>query len=90
MKIIPIIILSIFLTGCACFKKPDDVVIDTPKVANINAKVLEPCALLPETGAIKTFEEVLDAYGNLASLYGTCAVKQNNSIVVIKQFGNIP
>lgn len=91
MKIIPIIILSIFLTGCGFFeklRKPDPPVV-TPQTVNIDKSALEYCDMLKEDLVIKNFQDSLNAYGDLAALYSKCANKQATSIKLLKQFGNI-
>lgn len=92
MKFIPLIILSLFLQGCALFdffKKPDPPQIPPAKVIVIDSRALEQCALLPENLAIVTFEDAQVAYGSLASQYGSCAAKQATSIKLIKKLGNL-
>lgn len=88
MKIIPIIILSIFLQGCASFKKPD-IVINTPSVVTIDTEILQLCPLLKEDAVISSFEDSITVYADLATAYGICAKKQSNSVKLLKQFGNI-
>lgn len=88
MKFIPIIILSIFLQGCVLFKKPDPI-INTPAVVSIDSEILQLCPLLKENTLVDTFEDALVVYGDLAIAYGNCAKKQENSVKLLKQFGNI-
>ncbi len=88
MKIIPIVLLSISLQGCAFldyFKKPPEPVV-VAQPANIDPSALQPCELLNEGLTIVTFEDSLLAYGDLAKKYGTCAKKQANSVVLLKKF----
>lgn len=89
MKFILIIILSISLQACGMFKKNPEVVVVTPKIVHIDKDVIIPCSMLDEEVTISTFEDALVAYSNLGMLYGVCANKQNTSIKIIKQFGNI-
>jgi hypothetical protein len=86
VKIIPILILSIFLISCSTTKP---VAAITPKVVNLDSSVLEPCAILKEDIQILSFDQIIDLYGSLAAQYGICAIKQSNSIKLLKQFGNI-
>lgn len=88
MKIIPILILSIFLTGCACFKKEENVPV-TPKTVHIDAAALANCSKLPEDVLLTSFEQFLDKYSDLALKYADCANKQSNSVKLLKEFGNI-
>lgn len=91
MKIIPILALSLFLTGCGFFekfRKPDTPVV-APQVVNIDSKALEECSFLKEDLVIRNFEDSLNAYGDLAKLYADCANKQSSSIKLLKKFGNI-
>ncbi len=91
MKIIPILILSLFLTGCGFFekfRKPEPPAI-TPQTINIDKAALEYCDLLKEDLVIKNFQDSLVAYGDLATAYSKCANKQATSVKLLKQFGNI-
>lgn len=89
MKFIPIIILSILLSGCPLFKK-DGPTIEPVKVVHIDPRALEQCALLEENIELNSFEAGLVPYADMAKAYGICAKKQSNSIKLLKQFGNIP
>ena len=93
MKFIPILILSLFLQGCALFdffKKPEEPSVPpTNKVVNIDSAVLEFCPLLKEEIKVSTFEQILVEYSDLATQYGKCATKQATGVKLIKQFGNI-
>jgi hypothetical protein len=88
VKIIPILILSIFLVACACTKTPDIPGI-TPKVVNIDTTALEQCPTLNEDIQVSTFDQFILVYGDLATQYGKCANKQASSVKLLKQFGNI-
>ena len=93
MKIIPIIILSLFLQGCAAldfFKRPLPPQLPPTTVLVIDSRSLEQCALLPENLVIVGFEDAQAAYGGLAGQYAACAAKQATSIKLIKKLGNIP
>lgn len=90
MKFIPILILSIFLIGCATPKRERTITIVEPaKVVNIAPEALKECNLLEENVVITTFEDAVIAYTNVVTAYGTCANKQTSSIKLLKQFGNI-
>jgi hypothetical protein len=90
MKFIPILILSIFLTGCALFKKEEPtVILPTTQVVHINPEVLTECSLLDTEILVPTFESAVAAYSNVTALYAVCANKQTISIKLLKQFGNI-
>ena len=91
MKIIPILILSIFLQGCAFldfFRKPDIPAVSPQKVVKLDPDVYKTCDLLKEDLAIATFEDSLIAYSDLATLYGKCANKQKDSVKLLKDFSN--
>ena len=88
MKFILPIILSIFLTGCACFKKPDVPALPPEKVVNIDPRVLEYCDLLAEDVKVVIFEDAILAYADLSTKYGICANKQAASVKLLKQFSN--
>lgn len=85
MKVILILILSLFLSGCGIFPRKDVPTI-TPKVVRIDSEALTPCSLLKEDLTVVTFEDALTVYGDLATQYGICATKQNNSIKLLKEF----
>lgn len=89
MKIIPILILSIFLTGCGCFQKHEDPPGISVKPIEFKPEVLEQCALLDEKLAVKTFNDILIAYGDLTTMYVVCANKQTASVKLLKEIGNI-
>lgn len=89
MKFIPVLILSIFLSGCIFPLKPDEPTIPRTEPAKIEKAALEPCPLLKEGVVVQSFQEVLVEYSDLAAKYSECANKQNNSIKIIKKFGAI-
>jgi len=89
VKLIPIIILAIFLQGCGLFKKVPDPSIPPDKVVQVDKAALEQCSLLNENLVISTFEDAVIAYGDLSTMYGTCAGKQAVSVKLLKQFSNI-
>ena len=94
MKIIPVILISILLTGCGFLKKPDKpepaaVPEITTQKFNIDSGLLVLCPRLPETLAITSFEDVVAVYGELATQYVACANRQADSVRVLKQIGNI-
>lgn len=95
MKIIPVILISILLTGCIFNRKPDKSeppavppAVTTQKF-NIDSGLLVLCPRLPETLAITSFEDVVAVYGELATQYVACANRQADSVRVLKQIGNI-
>lgn len=80
-------ILLIFLTGCSLFPTNKDVII-TDREVRINAAALSPCAELisfPEGG---NFDTVLSVTVANTELYLDCKKKQENSIILLKQFAN--
>ena len=89
MKLIPILILSIFLTSCGLFKKDEIPVIAEAKVVRINPEILSLCPLLKENITLVSFEDTLAAYGAVVNMYSDCAQKQFNSSTLLKQFGGI-
>jgi hypothetical protein len=90
VKLIPILILSIFLTGCSWFKKPDPPPAGiSTKTVDIRPEALEYCSLLKEDLVIKTFDNLLVAYSDLALQYAECSNKQTASVKLLKQIGNI-
>lgn len=89
MKIIPIIILSLFLTGCSLFRKHEEPQIPPSKVVQIDKALLEYCPLLKDRPVVNTFNDAVTEYGDLSYQYGVCAAKQAASIKLIKSMGNI-
>lgn len=89
MKIIPIIILSIFLSGCIFPVKPDEPSMPPAKPVAIDKAALEPCALLKEDIVLTSFPDLLVVYSDTATKYAECAKKQSNSIKLLKEFGGI-
>lgn len=90
MRLIPVLILSIFLVGCACFKKPEPPFIPPDTKVNIDTKILEPCSLLKENINLVTFDQyLLVEYPQVVKQYTDCALKQSDSVKLIKQLGNI-
>jgi hypothetical protein len=80
------ILALVLLTGCSLFPKKD--VIITDREVRINPAALAPCAdliLLPEDG---NFDTVLSVTIANAELFLDCKKKQNNSIILLKQFSN--
>lgn len=88
MRLIPILILSLFLTGCGLFKKREIPVVESTKALNIDPKLLQPCQLL-NTVPLTSFDDVVNAYSDLAIKYVNCANKQQDAASLIKEFGNI-
>lgn len=83
------------LTGCGIleiFKKPDPPVI-TEKVVQVDPKLLEACKplarLIIQQGASNVESILLDNIALNAELYAECAMKQDNSVIMLKKFGNI-
>lgn len=90
MKIIPIIVLSLFLTGCVLFKKPEPPIIPPERVVHIDEGNLQQCALLKENIELSTFDQfILVEYPAVIKQYTDCATKQANSVKLIKELGNI-
>ena len=86
MKYIPLIILSMFLSGCAHFEN-SKVIPDA--VVKVSPAVLELCANLNENITVNTFDDAILAYADLSTMYGVCANKQVVSVKLLKQFANI-
>lgn len=93
MKLIPVIILSILLSGCSILDyfrdRPQPPQIPPAKVLVIDSSLLTFCSLLEEKPNITTFQSSLEAYASLASKYGECALKQASGVKLIKKLGNI-
>lgn len=81
MKIIPILILSFFLSGCAFdkfFERTDT------KGANINPEVLTYCDQLKEDVKLEINGEI-KVFSDMAEQYVACAKKQAAGVKVIKE-----
>lgn len=89
MKIIPVLLLAIFLQGCTAPRKRIPTIVEPTKVVQLAPESIQPCELLKEDVVIKGFDEALVVYSDLANAYGVCAKKQLNSIRLLKEFGNI-
>lgn len=75
------------LSGCSLFPTKKDVII-TDREVRLNPAALSPCAdliALPEGG---NFDTVLYVTIANAELYVDCKKKQDNSIILLKQFSN--
>lgn len=88
MKLIPILILSLFLFGCGIFKKEPIAVISNATI-KLDREALEYCSFLKEGVVINTFEDAMVVYTDIATLYTICAGKQATSIKLLKQFGGV-
>lgn len=84
-----ILILSIFLASCSLFPtKPNAVITD--KIVKLDPRVLIACEdLITVPMDIKSFDTILAVSVANTELYLDCRSKQNNSIILIKQFANI-
>lgn len=78
------------MTGCSWFTKHEDppAGISTKQV-DIRPEALEECSLLKEDLVIKTFDNLLVAYSDVALQYAACSNKQTASVKLLKQIGNI-
>lgn len=91
MKIIPILILSLFLQGCGflSYFKTKNPTLPPDKIVNIDKDALKLCIALNENLTISSFEDALVVYGDLATSYGICAKQQATSVKLIKKLGSI-
>lgn len=81
MKRLLIILMLFILVGCGA-TVPKGIL---TKTIHIDSILLEPCALLDVTNittADDAVRENIDLYGK----YAICAKKQDNSIILLKQF----
>ncbi len=88
MRLIHILILSLFLSGCSLFQKKVEPPAIQPKVVNIDSAALEPCANLKESVQVFTFDDIVNEYADIATSYAVCAKKQSTSIKLLKEFSN--
>jgi hypothetical protein len=86
VKIIPILLLSLFLVACDTIPKIPPI---TTKPVTLDSTALEQCPSLKEDITVSTFDQFIVVYGDLATMYGKCAGQQAGSVKLLKQFGNI-
>lgn len=93
MKFIPVLLIVLLLQGCALldfFKKPEPPAIPPEtKTVNLDSASLLLCDRLKEAVEVKSFEDIVAIYGELATQYAVCANRQATSVRLLKQFGNI-
>lgn len=90
LKVLFVVFLLSLLQGCAFldyFKKSDMPIIPSDKKVKLNATALEPCASLP-TLTDRTPEGLLSNTQSIVLTYYDCAKKQENSIILLKEFSN--
>lgn len=79
-----ILILVLLISGCAAVS--DAVVPPKEKIVHIDPRALEPCEDL--VGLDSNSSEIETTIRNF-EIYADCKRKQNNSIILLKQFSNI-
>jgi hypothetical protein len=93
MKFIPVFLITLLLQGCALldfFRKPPPPVIPpAAKTVNLDSASLLLCDKLQEAVEVKSFEDIVAVYGELATQYAVCANRQATSVRLLKEFGNI-
>lgn len=90
MKIIPILILTLFLQSCGWLSRKPEVPAITTQTVQIDSKALEQCPLIEDNPAdLTSFEGIRTAHTLLQIEYGKCAIRQAGSIKIIKKFGSI-
>jgi hypothetical protein len=84
-------LLLTLLNGCGIFNKKIQE-IPPPIVTNnrvvVDPKLLQACEPLPALVG-NTYEQVADHYLTVINLYGQCALKQLDSIDVIRKLSNL-
>jgi hypothetical protein len=84
-------LLLTLLNGCGIFNKKIQE-IPPPIVTNnrvvVDPKLLQTCEPLPALVG-NTYEQVADHYLTVINLYGQCALKQLDSIDVIRKLSNL-
>lgn len=81
------ILALVLLSGCSLFPTKRDVII-TDREVRINPAALSPCAELVLLPKEVNFDTVLSVSVANAELYLDCKKKQDNSIILLKQFAN--
>lgn len=72
------------------FKKPQPPFVPDAVAINIDTALLQPCAPLKENVELVSFEQyLLVEYPEFIRIYTDCAVKQSNSVKLIKKLGNV-
>lgn len=91
-KLLLTLILLSSLTGCQIFKEKTPV-INTIEMVKLDPEALLPCdqlrALKLPDGTEDPFLYTLDNHRINSAAYAKCAMKQNNSIILLKRFSNI-
>lgn len=86
MKVLAIILSTVLLASCITTK--DAIVPPPEKVVHIDARALEPCEELIKLPENASFEDLLGVTVTNFEIYNACAIKQNNSIILLKKFSN--
>lgn len=90
--VLTIAIASTMLTGCAFTDFFRDKKVEPPAVNNkvaVDPKLLQSCAVLQALPAEPTFDDIATNYITTIGMYGTCRLKQEDSIKTIRKLANI-
>jgi len=85
-RILSSIVLCISLSGCIWATKHEATIPE--KVVKLDPQVYQPCkslSLLPDNAS---FEELAATTATNFLVYSDCKAKQDNSIILLKQFSN--
>lgn len=85
------VILSGMLTGCGLFHKNSETKVEPPAVNNrvvVAPELLQPCEPLQSLTPTPTFDDIAQHYIMTIGMYGTCRIKQEDSIKAIRKLSN--
>lgn len=86
------VLLSAMLSGCGLFKRNSGEKVEPPAANNkivVDPKLLQSCQPLQTLPLNPTFDDIATHYITTIGLYGTCKLKQEDSIKAIRKLANI-
>lgn len=87
MNKIILILALVLLVGCSLLKK-DAIVPPPERTVHIDPRVLELCEPLNRLPEQASFEDLLATTVANFEIYNNCALKQRNSVILLKKFAN--
>lgn len=92
-KAVVIALISVgILTGCGLFSKNSAEKVEPPAVNNrvvVDPKLLQPCDPLQPLPPNPNFDDIATHYITTIGMYGTCKLKQDDSVKTIRKLANI-
>lgn len=81
-----LILILVLLAGCAA---PKDAIVPPPeRTVHIDPRVLELCDPLINLSEQASFDDLLATTVANFEIYNNCALKQRNSVILLKKFAN--